>query len=142
MRNFKLKYSNSRHYERDIEFGILVELNKVGFFWKVDYAGQLVNGVWRRNKSVFAVSGMPDIQGVINGYKPFFFEVKTPEEYKKIVKNWDKYKTAPFSASKNIKRYQRQILTIERLRNNGCVAEFIYNKDQALDFIKGGKINV
>lgn len=136
MKDLKSIYTNVKEYEKDIELEILTVLNRYGFFWKVDYAGKLVKGKWRKNKHPYVLSGMPDIQGIIAGGQPFYLEVKTRSEYLKIMRNWDKYKIAPKTASETIQRYKRQILMVEKLRSFGCVAEFIYSIEQALSIVK------
>lgn len=136
MKDFKSIYTNSKRYEKDIETEILTVLNRYGFFWKVDYAGKLVKGKWYKNPNPFVIAGMPDVQGIIAGLPPFFFEIKIQTEYNKIINNWDKYKAAPPGVSSNILRYKRQIETIEKLRSLGATAEFVYNLAQVKSIIE------
>lgn len=104
-------------------------------FWHVDYAGNLVNGKMRRSRYKYVLAGMPDIQGLING-RFHFFEVKTPYDYMRIKRNYDKYKLYK-GKDKTILRYQRQILCGEQLRAFGGVGGFVSQYSHCVSFIKG-----
>lgn len=64
--------------EEEIEHQILVYLNitKKGFFWKNISAGYHDGHAYRKHKSPFAINGVPDILGIING-EFVGFEVKS-----------------------------------------------------------------
>jgi penicillin-binding protein-related factor A (putative recombinase) len=64
--------------EAEIEHKILVYLNisRIGFFWKNHTAGYYDGKRFRKQASPFAINGVPDIIGVIDG-QFVAFEVKS-----------------------------------------------------------------
>lgn len=112
--------------EMDIEMRLLIYLNRYGMFWKTEYAGNFVAKNMRRSNHPFILAGMPDISGVIKG-TAVFFEAKTFKNYKRIMANYDKYKSYTGKG-----RYQkhvcRQIKRINQLRTAGAVAHFVCNE--------------
>lgn len=74
-RKLNLKKSLS---EAEIEHKILVYLNisRLGFFWKNHTAGYFDGKRFRKQASPFAINGVPDIIGVIDG-QFVAFEVKS-----------------------------------------------------------------
>lgn len=109
--------------ESDIELAILKYLNTKGFFWKVEHPGYMVKGNYYKNSHPYILAGMPDISGLYKG-RPYYLEVKRPVEHRRIVNNWDKY-LAYAGKDKTIKRYQRQINMVLKLRECGAVADFV-----------------
>lgn len=134
MKNLASIYGNKKKLEDVIEEQILVFLNTRGFFWKVDYAGRFIGGKFVANSNKFVLAGMPDVCGVIKG-RAVHFEVKTPAEKAKILRNWNKYLLYN-GKSKDLLRYQRQIKCILRLRANGAIAEFVSSIDDCVRALK------
>lgn len=64
--------------EAEIEHKILTYLNisRIGFFWKNHTAGYFDGKRFRKQKSPFAINGVPDILGIIEG-EFVAFEVKS-----------------------------------------------------------------
>jgi len=64
--------------EAEIEHKILVYLNvsRIGFFWKNHTAGYFDGKRFRKQASPFAINGVPDIIGIIDG-QFVAFEVKS-----------------------------------------------------------------
>lgn len=131
--DYKRLYTNNNELEKEIELQCLQYLNSIGFFWKVDYAGQRIGSVMIKSSHPYIIAGMPDIQGIAFG-QGFGFEIKIPSEYDKIMRNYDKYK-AYDGKNKAIKRYKRQILNIEKMRDNGGIAYFVKSLDQVVRII-------
>lgn len=131
--DYRRLYTNNKELEKEIELQCLQYLNRYGFFWKVDYAGHRIGSTMYRSSHPYVIAGMPDIQGIIKG-QGFAFEVKLPEEYAKIQRNYEKYK-AYVGKSKNINRYKRQILALERFRDNGGIGFFVKSVEQVAGVI-------
>lgn len=72
------KSRKSTSPEYIIEHNILVALNvsRVGFFWKNISAGYFDGKQYRKHASPFAINGVPDILGIVQG-KFIGFEVKS-----------------------------------------------------------------
>lgn len=74
-----MKKPKVRRPEDVIEHDILVYLYglRIGFFWKNLSTGYFDGKAFRKQASPFAINGVPDILGVVNGML-IGFEVKAP----------------------------------------------------------------
>ena len=127
--------------EIDIENQILDYLSKLrgGFVHKIHLSGKPI----RKGSKIIKIIpfgskhyqiGMSDILFIFRG-RTYCFEVKTPNEYKKIKKGWDKLKQPKQLLPKSWHHFKDQYEYLERVRKAGGVGEFVCSLDQVIGFL-------
>ena len=112
-----------------------LELLQKGQLNRIAPSGFFKNGAMRKHKSKFIKKGVSDIQFMYQG-KFYVFEVKTPKEYKFVMKN-----IAEISRTPRVLLYEKkahlkdQFDYITGIRNNGGIGDFVCSVDQVKNLI-------
>lgn len=124
--------------EKDIENSILQWLSYLrdGVFFKNHSTGiyDPERKAFRLSKNPYFIRGVSDILGV---YKGVFcaFEVKTPAEYRHIMKHWERYRIGQIT-NKGQRRLANQVDFICRIREKGGIAGFVYSIEMVKELFR------
>ena len=124
--------------EKDIENSILQWLSyqREGFYWKNNSVGiyDPKRKAFRLSKNPYFIRGVSDILGI---YKGQFcaFEVKTPAEYRHVMKHWERYRIGQIT-NKGQRRLVNQVDFICRIREKGGIAGFVCNIEMVKELFR------